>query len=217
MNRVPLFMCFLTLCNLTLFGQSGEFSKVVHTAEKSAIHVPPQAAPAGLTIIYTNLGKKGDLYNCCGFILSGPNSPSGSAFVFTAMPFTPKSNSHVSDVRAAVQYFSGTNQIDLSIYNDSGGVPSTLLAGPVTVTNLPDDGTCCLLAVASFSPIAVSGGTQYWVVANTPLSGVGSDFYGTWQTAGKFIRFAANTATGSGWYAGSADVLPAGEVLGTIP
>jgi len=213
MNRVPLFVCFLTLFNLTLFGQSGETPKVVRNAENSAIHVPPQVAPAGLTVIYTNLGKKGDLYNCCGFILSGPNSAFGS--VFTAMPFTPKSNSHISDVRVAVQYSSGANQINLSIYDDSGGVPGTLLAGPVTVTNLPDTDTCCLLAVAAFTPTAVSAGAQYWVVANTPLTGVGSDFYGTWEKAGKVIPFAVNR--GSSWFAGSADVLPAGEVLGTVP
>jgi hypothetical protein len=46
MNRVPLFVCILTLFNLTLFGQSAEAPKVLRTAEDSAIHVPPQVSPA---------------------------------------------------------------------------------------------------------------------------------------------------------------------------
>lgn len=212
-SALPL-LCLLALCNLPLFSQSEVTPKVAQTAGKSAIRVPAQEAPAGLTTIYSNLGSsKTDLYNFGGFILSGPNSAYGSNF--TAMPFTPKSNSHVSVVRVAVQHSSEANQVNLSVYGDSGGVPGTLLAGPVTVANLPKEGTCCLLAVAGFAALAVSGGTQYWVVADTPSSGVGSDFYGTWDTAGKVIPFAVNR--GSSWFSRSADLLPAGEVLGTIP
>jgi len=105
--------------------------------------------------------------------------------------------------------------VNLSIYNDASGAPGTLLAGPVTVTNLPSFGTCCTLAIAYFSPVAVTGGTQYWVVADAPASGTGSNFAGIWDYAARVFPVAFDE--GAGWVASSADALPAGEVLGTIP
>lgn len=214
MKKTLMFVCVLVLCNLTLFAQT-RYPRIVHTHEKSAIHVPPQEAPAGLTKIYSNLGKsKTDLYACCwGWGVQGPIN--GSEFV--AIPFTPKSNSHVSQVQVAVSYAGvGANQVNLSIYGDSGGLPGTLLAGPVTVTNLPEYGTCCTLAVGSFTPVAVTGGTRYWLVANTPLTGTGSDFAGEWNMVAKIIPMAF-ADDGDGWFTETANDLPAGEVLGTIP
>lgn len=218
-EKTLLFVCLLALCNLTLFAQGGKHSRVVHTPEKSAIHVPPQETPASLKMIYSNLGTKTGLYlDSSGWELSGPNSYKGSDYAYSiAMPFTPKSNSRVSQVRAAVQYAGfGVNQINLSVYGDAGGIPGTLLAGPVTVTNLPDSGTCCALAVANFTPVAVTGGTQYWVVANTPLTGTGSNFIGGWDTIAKVVFFAGSNGV-NGWGHINTDLLPAGEVLGTIP
>jgi hypothetical protein len=215
-----MFVWFFALCNLALLAQSGQGPRIVHTKEKSAIHVPPQAAPAGLKKIFSNLGTKTNLYfDIGGWLISGPNSTNGF-YPSIALPFTPKSNSHVSQARAAVQYFfSGANQVNLSIYGDSGGIPGTLLAGPVTVTNLPDSGTCCTLAIASFTPVAVTGGSRYWLVADTPASGKGSDFQGVWDTvATPVIPMAAySDFENEGWLAFNADKQPAGEVLGTIP
>lgn len=211
-----LFACFLTFYTLTAFAQAGQTSRVVHTKEKSAVHVPPQEAPAGLKTIYSNLGKsKTDLYDCCfSWGLDGPGSGYSD---FIAIPFTPKSDSHVLQVRVAVQYATGDDQVNLSIYRDTGGAPGTLLAGPVTVTNLPDAGSCCTLAIANFSPAtAVTGGTQYWVVADTPLSGTGSDFEGGWNMVAKIVPIAFDTDS-NGWSTNTANDLPAGEVLGTIP
>src|SRR5450755_1283125 len=97
------------------------------------------------------------------------------------MPFKPKANAHVSQIRAAVQYSgSGVNQVNLSLYSDVSGAPGVLLAGPVTVKNLPTFFTCCELATANIPSTAVTAGTQYWVVADTPSTGTGSDFYGVW-------------------------------------
>ena len=114
-----------------------------------------------------------------------------------------------------MQYISGANQVNLGIYGDASGTPGTLLAGPVTVTNLPDNGTCCGLAVANFSPVAVTGETRYWLVANTPLTGTGSDFFGVWHSVVKPIIPMALSY--NGWSGFNADSLPAGAVLGTIP
>ncbi len=214
MKRALMLACLLALCHPTLFAQTKTDPRTVHTTEKSAIHVPPRETPASLKIIYSNLGSsKTDLYDDAdGWALSGPT---GGYTTFIAIPFTPKSNSHVSQVRAAVNYSAGANQVNLSLFGDSGGTPGTLLAGPVTVTNLPDEGTCCTLAVADFTPVAVTGGTRYWLVADTPLSGTGSDFSGGWAMVAKIVPIAFSG--GDDWFTSTANDLPAGQVLGTIP
>jgi len=220
MKKTMMFVCVLLLCNLFVFAQAAGSRRTVHTPEKSAIHVPAQEAAAGLKKIYSNLGSsKTDRYNGEeGTVIQGPNVQGADGYyVFIGIPFTPKSNSHVTQVQAAVQYqgIGPTNQVNLSIYGDSGGAPGTLLAGPVTVTNLPDAGTCCTLAVANFTPVAVTAGSLYWVVADTPLTGTGSDFLGVWEYVPKIIPMAVGDPYG--WFASSADDLPAGEVLGSIP
>jgi len=217
MKTVALLVCLFAFCNLMLLAQRKEGLRSEQVGEKSAMKATPQEDPAGLKTIYTNLGKsKTELYDGFGFVVSGPNSAYGYS-EFEALPFTPKSNAHVTQVQVAVLYAgSGANQVNLSIYSDSSGIPGTLLAGPVTVTNLPAHGTCCGLALAAFSPVPVAAGTQYWVVADTPLTGPGSDFTGNWaQSAKPIIPFAA--AHSSGWYAANGNELPAGEVQGTVP
>lgn len=222
MKRPLLFGCMFVgisvLCNIALSAQTGTSRRAVHTEEKSAIHVPPEAAPVALKTIYTNLKSKTDLYNDTdGWLESGPKA--GDFFTqFNAMPFTPKVNSTVTRVQVAVQYSgSGANQVNLSIYADASGAPGALLAGPVTVTNLPASGTCCALTVANFAPVAVTAGIQYWVVADTPTTGTGSDFEGVWNYVAKPIYPQAENR-GAGWVAliGS-PAEAAGEVLGTVP
>ena len=151
-----------------------------------------------------------------GFGLCGAGANCGFT-QFVGMPFTPRSNATVMQVRVAVQYNSGTNQVNLSLYNDVGGVPGTVLAGPVTVANLPSGGTCCTLAIANFeSGVAVTAGVQYWVVANMPASGPGSDFNGAWDFLFPTASFGIDT--GTGWFSSIGDLMgAAGAVLGTIP
>ena len=218
MKKTLLLACLLSLCNLALFSQTRNLPRALHTAETSAILVsPPQEAPASLKKIYSNLGSiKTDLYNDhAGSEISGPNS--GSVELSFALPFTPKSNSHVSQVQVSVQHAGGANQVNLSIYGDADGVPGTLLAGPIAITNLATTGTCCALAVANFSPVAVTGGSQYWVVADTPSKGTGSDFFGEWEWVAKPV-YPQAFSDGFGWFAStSGPTEVAGEVLGTIP
>ncbi|MBI3477234.1 MAG: hypothetical protein HY010_15995 [Acidobacteria bacterium] len=213
MKKIALYLCLLTLCSVTLLAQT-RGTRIVHTKEKSGIHVPAQEAPVGLTKIYNNLGKKTDAYyDQSGWFIGG------SYRVSIAIPFTPKLDSHVSQVQAAIQYAGfGANQVDLSVWSDNNGVPSGRLAGPVTVTNLPVTGTCCTLAVANFPPFAVTAGTKYWLVAGVPLNGPGSDFQGLWAFVPKIVPFAESLqALNDSWTAMSANDLPAGAVLGTIP
>ncbi len=219
MKKILILICLLILCSLTLLAQTVAGPRAAQTTENSASQAPPQEdTKVALKKIYSNLGKAGDLYyaNAHSWLLSGPTAARGAAFI--AMPFTPKSDSTVEQVQVAVLYSSGANnQVNLSIYGDTGGAPGTLLAGPVTVANLATAGTCCTLAVANFTPVTVTAGTQYWVVADTPLTGTGSDFSGVWNHVAKAMPFAVNRGTGIGWKPDNADNLPAGKVLGTIP
>lgn len=218
MKKMLMAVFLVTLCNVAPLAQTARHPRIVHITEKSAIHKPPQEAPAGLETIYSNLGSsKIDLYtDSAGWEIVPPSFGGDSQFY--AMQFIPKSNSYVSQVRVAVQYSGpGANQVNLSISEDAGGIPGALLAGPVTVRDLPDAGTCCSLAIASFSPVAVTGGTHYWVVADTPSTGTGSNFFGIWDFViqGKTPP-SAQFIDGS-WQLNDGIALPAGEVLGTIP
>jgi hypothetical protein len=217
-KRILQALALLALLDLTLPAQTVK-DRSLHFSKTSAIHVPPQDAPAGLKKIYSNLGKsKTDLYNDLdAWVVSGPKSYPGYSF-FQALPFSPKSNSHVSQVQVAIGYLtgSGSTQVNLSIYGDANGVPGTLLAGPVTVTDVPP-GQCCALTVANFTPLAVTAGSQYWVVADTPLAGTGSDFYGVWFWVIAPVIPVASNFDDAGWFSHNGDGRPAGEVLGTIP
>jgi len=211
--------CLLALCSVPLSGQIVRPFRVVHNVDKSAVHVPPPEVPASLKTIYSNLGKGTDVYNAIeGWLLAGPNSVYGvNSQEFIALPFTPKSNAHVSELRAGLQYDTGPNQVNLSLYSDTNGAPGALLAGPVTVTNLPAYGTCCTVAIADFTPVPVTAGTKYWVVADTPLSGTGSDSSAAWEWVGKASVQWAQDFNDFGWNLTPSDALPAGQVLGTIP
>jgi len=221
MKKTLQFLCLVILGSVPVFAQTAAGPQVVHM-EKSAIHVPAQEVPAALKVIYSNLGTKTDPFNdSVGWLIDGPNSVQGLSSglpEFVAMAFTPKADAHVTQVGVAVTYIgSGADQVNFSIYQDSGaGAPGTLLAGPVTITNLQGGG-CCTLTVAGFTPVAVSAGTQYWVTADTPLTGTGSDFEGVWYWDVKNMGDFGNESSTYSWFLTPVDGVPAGEVLGTIP
>lgn len=218
MKKNLMLACLLTLGNLTLLAQTGKSPRFVHTKEKSAIHVPSQEAPMGLKKIFGNLGKPTNAYNdTSGWSVSGPNSITNFA-EFIALPFTPKSNAHVSQIRVAVVYGGfGANQVNVSLYGDANGAPGTLLAGPATITNLPSNGTCCVVSDATLPPVAVTAGSQYWIVVDTPLSGTGSDFFGIWDGVVKPVFPMAINSGNFGWFDLNGNITPAGAVFGTIP
>jgi len=206
----------IALCSASLYAQKPK--TIEYTGS-----VKPQATtmdePTALTKIFSNLGPSTGAYSADAWLLTGPLSSAGGS-QFIAMPFTPKADSHVQQLRAAVQYNgSGANQVNLSLYSDAGGIPGSRLAGPITVTNLPTYFTCCATAVATLhTSVAVTAGTQYWVVADTPTSGTGSDFNGVWGFVPPSKVLVGAEENEGGWFsfaAGSNE--PAGAVLGTTP
>ncbi len=87
MKKALLFTYLFLPCSLTLFAQTEQSPRIVHVKEKSAIHVPPQEAPAGLTKIYSNLGSsKTDLYTISAAGSFGDHTPAPVA------PFSSQSH-----------------------------------------------------------------------------------------------------------------------------
>src|SRR5271163_46970 len=117
MKKIALLISVLVSYNMTSFAQT---PRTVRTKEKSAIHVPPQKVPESLKAIYSSFKSKTDLYNdTYGWAISLEES--------VAVPFTPKSDAHLSEVRVPVKYIAGDNQVNVSIYAGPGSVPLTLL------------------------------------------------------------------------------------------
>lgn len=214
MKKTAMFVFAIALCSTSLRAQKLE------TVEWNAgfpLEGVEQDAPAALTKIFSNLGAPTKAYAGSAWVVRGPNlPPPAPAEQFIALPFRSAKAAHVQQVSVAIQYSSGANQINLSLYSDSSGHPGTLLAGPVTVKNVPTYFHCCKLATATFtSSVAITAGTQYWVVADTPSSGTGSDFNGTWSWVTS--KATAGGDQGSGWYSFQTVENPAGAVYGTIP
>ena len=214
MKKTAVFVFALALCSASLNAQK---PKTIEYTGRIGASVADE--PATLMKIFSNLGTSTSAYSSSAWILTGPLSSFGGS-QFIAMPFTPKSDAHVSQVRAAIQYNgSGANQARLSLYSDAGGVPGSLLAGPITVRNMPNYFTCCKTAVANFpTAVPVTAGTQYWVVADTASAGTGSDFDGVWDFVPTSKILVGADGNNGGWFSfASGSNEPAGAVYGTIP
>lgn len=214
MKKTAMFVFAIALCGASLQAQKPKTVEYEGVARFDA----PAVEPATLQKIFSNLGPATAAYQGSAWSLNGPNSIAGSS-QFIAMPFKPKANAHVTQVRAALQWNSnGANQVNLSLYSDVGGAPGVLLAGPVTVKNVPVYFTCCKLAIANLPSVAVTAGTQYWVVADTPSTGTGSDFYGVWSFIPPSKLLVGADLAGGGWFSFQATTQePAGAVYGSIP
>jgi hypothetical protein len=212
-------LCLFVLCGANVLAQeSSHTPKVVHTAEKSPIHTPAEAE-APLVRIFSNLGPATSAYNATiGFLVAGPASQFGQ--VFSAISFTPKSDSTVTEIRAALLFLDqgdgAPNQINVNLYDDAGGVPGEIIRGPHTIKNLAEAGTCCVLATwALEKEISVLAGTQYWVVADTPATGTGSNSTAVWDSVFPSVPEAFNE--GTGWSQSNGDTRFGLAVLGTVP
>ena len=216
MRITTTFVFAFALGGASLFAQS--LKTTVPNGQKADM-VGAAAEPAALQLIFSNLTNSATAAYSTGggYDVAGALSGLGNE-QFLALPFKPTANAHVEQLRAAIQYISGTNQVELSLYSDAGGVPGTPLSAPVTVTNLPTFPACCTLAVATLKKaVAVTAGTTYWVVAQEPATGPGSDFEGVWNfVSPEALPVAYNL--GSGFVSTPAVIeQSAGAVYGTIP
>lgn len=149
--------------------------------------------------IFNNIGYKypKGLYFCCyGGTISGPNSQLGFQ-VWQAVAFTPGASTTVTKIRVGLGYFSGANSVNIGLYSDSGGVPGTSLYAK-DVSGMPNGGSCCVTMTIKPN-IAVTAGTQYWVVVSTDSNS--NTLFGFWPFNSTDEIDPVTTAynEGSGW------------------
>lgn len=173
-------------------------------ARPAAQFTPLRTDPfSGLTILYDNGSKYAlGVYWCCnGWTISG----TGSQLAFQAseaMPFTPSVNATVTSIGVAISYIGGDNEVAVSLNADSGGLPGATL-GSFDISNLPGMGECCTTEVESIPGVAVTAGTQYWIVVQTTTPS--DTTWAAWnendtnQTSQPFAY--QNSQQGSGWFA----------------
>ena len=175
-KRAFLTLTVLALASLTAFAASKE-GVVVSKDGRTTIATKRTASvarvvsnDAGLVSIFDNIGTaypKGSYWCCEGYTITGPTALSGFPEYWEAGAFTPSANHTVTKVKVAVGFVEGTNGLVLGLYSDSGGVPGKALK-TWNLSGLPNFGSCCVVESKSDATgIAVTAGTQYWVVLKT--------------------------------------------------
>src|SRR5271167_4022926 len=125
-----MFKSVLCLSVLALAGTAfAEGPAVAHT-KHSGVVVPTRANPPALKKIFSNLGPTAtDNYNdATGYYVLGPTNSIGDPEQWIALPFTPKTGAHVTELQVAVGWISGTKRVVVGLYSDSAGTVGTLLA-----------------------------------------------------------------------------------------
>jgi hypothetical protein len=181
-----------------MFSKDG---RVTSFLRGSGIYTAPPSHDIGATVIFSNIGTKyrKGLYFCCsGATISGPDSVLQFQS-WPAMQFTPSTDATVTEIDVAVEWISGTNEVDLDVYTDAGGVPGTLLKTFKT-TVLQFVGGCCSLAVCKDRKgIPITAGTPYWIAVTSDANG--PDTFGSWEfnTTDQLDAVPSAVNKGSGW------------------
>jgi len=222
--RIALVLSVLTLAGVVALASAGHHHGILTSpdgrfaiATQGSGHFTPAAEPdSTLTVVAGNLSKYPlGVYFCCyGATISGPQSFLGSEN-WAAVPFTPTANYTVKELRASVGWGqNGTNGVTLGLYSDASGLPGTVLFAR-NVTNLGTFGLCCTLAEAKDSTgVAITSGTQYWVVASTSSSTTTTfDAWAFNSTEQTYSTYAFFNTSNNAWLTTSF-VLPGFEVLG---
>jgi hypothetical protein len=178
----------------------------------SSLVRPLDAPPAGLVKLYSNLGSKTDAYDDnLGWIVWGPAT---GIQQWMAMPFTPKADATVKQIRIAIGNEGGTNSVSLNFTADAGGIPGKVLYR-WRVKNLFPWGGCCSLDTARGAAIKVKKGTKYWIVGKTDSSN--PDAMDVWAYSWNHAMGDISYNLGKGWKPYPNQVVAAFAVFGTKP
>jgi len=166
------FMVLATTVNTLAADQSnlilGDREVIVKHPPK--VITPPAPHDPSLTTIAGTLSDYpyGVFFCCYTYYITGlTNLLNVVPEYWQAVPFTPAANLTVKEVEASVVWAEGTNAVVLSLNGDSNGLPGKAIH-TWSVKNLAIIGSCCQLATGkSQTGIAVTKGTQYWLVVRT--------------------------------------------------
>ena len=204
--------CVTVLFSVQLLAQAPDRLPDIAITNGSPFVHPLDANPAGLVKLYSNLGSKTDAYDDnLAWIVFGPATGMEQ---WMAMPFTPKANATVRQIKVAIGNEGGVNGVTLLLSTDAGGVPGKTMH-KWEVKNLFTWGGCCSLDVVKTSGIKVKKGTLYWIVAKTDSTNSNAqDVWAyTWNHATGNISY----NLGAGWQPYPHQVLSAYAVYGTKP
>ncbi|HWY53998.1 MAG TPA: choice-of-anchor R domain-containing protein [Terriglobales bacterium] len=153
--------------NGPILSEDGSITIIPRNSSQQAVAKAP--SEAGLVKIYDNIGSaypKGTYWCCEGATISGPNSVGGVQW-WDGTSFTPSADHTVTQIRVAIGYLGGTNEVILTLTNDANGLPGTPIRTWVA-KSLPNAGTCCAVIVKTDTAgIPVTKGTRYWITATT--------------------------------------------------
>jgi hypothetical protein len=168
-----------------------------------------------LPIIYSNIATKypkSPYYPYDGYTVAGPNTIVG--FSEVAVAFTPASDATVSEIDAAVGNIQGTNGVVMSIYSDASGAPGSSL-GDFSASDLPVFGSCCEFATAKGkNGVALTAGTQYWLVFATSKKQTDAWDAVSMQTTDQLDPVPVAGHLGAGWRVNSTTVVPSFGIFG---
>jgi hypothetical protein len=202
---------FMMISTHVLAQGSDRLPNVAITTASPFVH-PLDPIPAGLVKLYSNLGSKTDAYDDnLAWVVFGPGT---GLQQWMAMPFTPKSNATVRQIKVAVGNEGGTNSVTLLLSSDAGGVPGKTIH-KWKVKNLFTWGGCCSLDVAKTSGIKVKKGKLYWIVAETDSTN--SNAQDVWAYTWNHAMGNISYNVGAGWKPYPNQVLAAYAVYGTKP
>lgn len=201
----------LTLASGVLFAQNSHLkvAHTVHSGPVTAMQKTPSSAPQ---VIFSNIGpSKTNAYNdTTGYYILGPNNSVGLSEQWIGVPFTPRTSSHVSQLLVAVQWISGAKLVNVGLYSDAGG---TVGSATAQSSAIPVFGSCCQVVDVTIPSTAVSGGTQYWIVASSDDTNA-PDFTGVFA-ASNLANIAGDVGQ-TGWSSFTTNT-PAAAAKGTIP
>lgn len=208
----------VTLACGLLAAQGVKLSPQMATTKGSPVIHVADAPPAGLKVLFGNLGSKTDAYDDTnGWLVEGPDNTNSFTSQAIGNPFSVSADSTLKGIRLALQFIGpGTNNAAVAIYTDNAGLPGKLL-GKVDVNNLPAFGSCCdMVTIKDPKGFKLKAGVTYWLVAGTDKAS--KTAYNVWDytfddSQGP-IAF-EGTATGNVWepYTGS----NAFAIYGTTP
>ena len=183
--RTALVVVLLALCvsasaadhrNFTIVGRHVVVNKPAKTITPTTWKNDPALTTIAGTLSDFPFGLYFSLYN---YYVTGPNNTIGVPEYWQAVPFTPSNKVSVKEVDASVVHAEGVNEVVLTLYSDTNGLPGKAMHS-WHVKNLASFGTCCQLAVGKIKAgIALTAGKQYWLSARTDSTN--SDVFDGWD------------------------------------
>jgi len=170
-----LFLCMtlVALCTVGFAADKGRPGYAATVVDKAKAHPPvDQDGLTAFRLLFSNFGPDPtDLYDASnGYFVSGPNNAFNGQMQDIAIPFKARANANVVGIKYAVQEYLelGAAGFKASLNADAGGLPGASLASADVKIKISFGDPCCALTQWKLTtPVAVTKGTQYWVVGTT--------------------------------------------------